>query len=123
MIKLMSRAVVLLVMCAVVGVNASANTITKKVTFKRDVTVNGTLVKAGSYEAVFDDQAGELSIIKGKETVAKAPARIEKQKGLAQDSYSYRSDGGGSVLMSVALKGGNLAVIENGGESGGERSQ
>ena len=123
MIKLMSRAVVLLVMCAVVGVTASANTITKKVTFKRDVTVNGTLVKAGTYEAVFDDQAGELSIVKGKETVAKAPARIEKLKSLAQDSYSYRSDGGGSVLMSVALKGGNLAVIENGGESGGERSQ
>jgi hypothetical protein len=123
MIKLVSRAVVLLVMCAVIGVTASAKTISKKVTFKRDVTVNGTLVKAGTYEAVFDDQAGELSIIKGKKTVAKAPARIEKFKNLDEGSYSYRNDGGGSVLMSVAFKDGNLAVIGNGGEGAGERSQ
>jgi hypothetical protein len=121
MIKLLNRAVLLLVLCAATSVTVSANTITRKVTFKRDVTVNGTAVKAGTYKAVFDDKTGELSIIKGTATVAKAPARIEKLKRLAEDSYSFRSDD--NALTSVAFKGGNLAVIQGGGESAGERAQ
>ena len=121
MIQLVNRAVVLLVMCAIISVPASANTITREVTFTRDVKVNGTLVKAGTYKAVFDDQTGELTITKGKKTVAQAPARIEKLERKTQASYSFRD--GSNVLLSVTLKGGNLAIIENGDESGAQRLQ
>lgn len=121
MIKLLNRAVVLLVLCAVTGFPVSAKTITKKVTFRRDVTVGSTVIRAGTYKAAFDDKTGELSILKGEKTVARAPARIEKLKELDEDSYSFRTDT--KALMSVAFRGGNLAVIEGGGESAGERSQ
>ena len=121
MIRLVKRAVVLLVLCAVTGAPVSAKTITKKVTFRRDVTVSGTVIKAGTYKAAFDDKTGELSILEGEKTVAKAPARIEKLKELDEDSYSFRADT--KALMSVAFKGGNLAVVENVGESAGERQQ
>ena len=121
MIKLWKRAVVLLVLCAVASIPSAANTITNKVTFKRDVTVGGTVVKKGAYKVAFDEKTGELSILKGEKTVATAPARIEKLKRLAEDSYSFRSDD--KALTSVAFKDGNLAVIQGGGESAGERSQ
>jgi hypothetical protein len=91
------------------------------VTFKQDVTVAGTVVKSGTYKAAFDDTTGELSIIKGTETVAKTQARIEKISKDARRVYSTRA--GSSLLMSVTLKGGEMAVIENGGESAGERAQ
>ena len=121
MIKLVNRAVALLVMCAVTSLPASAGTIVKKVKFLRDVTVGGTLIKAGTYKVLYDDQTGELTITKGGKTVAKAPARIEKLKRLDENSYSFRNDN--NALMSVAFKGGNLAVIQGGGESAGERAQ
>lgn len=121
MIKVVNRAVVLLVMCAITILPALADTLTNKVTFKRDVTVNGTLIKAGTYKVLYDDQTGELTITRGGRTVATAPARIEKLKNLATNSYSFRRDD--NALMSVAFKDGNLAVIENGGESAGERPQ
>lgn len=121
MIKLLNRAVLLLVLCAVTSVPLSAKTITKKVTFNRDVTVAGTVVKAGTYKAAYDDTTGELSIIKGTETVAKTQARIEKISKDARRVYSTRA--GSALLVSVTLKDGNLAVIENVGESAGERAQ
>ena len=57
-------------MLAITSGAALAETITKEVTFLRPVTVNGTLLKAGTYKAVFDDQTGELTISRGKKVVA-----------------------------------------------------
>ena len=121
MIKLLSRAVVLLVLCAAASVPLSAKTITKKVTFRQDVTVAGKVVKAGTYKAAFDDTTGELSIIKGAETVAKTQARIEKISKDARRVYSTLA--GSGLLMSVTLKDGQMAVVENGGESAGGSAQ
>ena len=121
MIKVVNRAVVLLVMCAITSLPALADTIAKKVTFKQDVTVGGTLVKAGTYKAVFDDQTGELSIVRGNKVVAKTPARIEKIAKDARRVYSTRA--GSDLLLSVTLRDGNLAVLTNGGESAGEHLQ
>lgn len=121
MIKLLSRAGVLMLLCAVTSLPCSAKTMTRKVTFKRDVTVAGTVVKAGAYKASFDDATGELSIIKGTEVVAKTTARIEKISKDAARLYSTRA--GSGLLMSVTLKDGNLAVVENAGESAGGGAQ
>ena len=122
MIKHVSRAVALLVMCAITSLPASAGTVAKKVKFRRDVTVGGTLVKAGTYKVVFDDQTGELSIVKGDRTVAKAPARLEKIEGRA-DAYGDYSFQGENALLSVTLKNGNRAVVGSGGDSAAEREQ
>ena len=121
MIKLVNRAVGLLVICAITSLPASADTIVKKVKFLRDVTVNGTTVKAGTYKVVFDDGTGELSIVKGDKTVAKAPARLEKMVGRS-DAYGDYMVQGENALLSVTLKGGNRAVVGGGGDSA-EREQ
>jgi hypothetical protein len=55
MVKLSRRAGVLMLLCAVTSLPSSAKTMTRRVTFKPDVTVAGTVVKAGVYKAAFDE--------------------------------------------------------------------
>jgi hypothetical protein len=109
------------VMCAITSLPASADTVTRKVRFKRDVAVGGTLVKAGTYKVVFDDATGELSIVKGGKTVAKAPARLEKIEGRV-GAYGDYIVLGENALSSVTLKSGNRAVV-GGGTDSAEREQ
>jgi hypothetical protein len=51
----------------------------EKVTFSRDIVVNGTVVKKGTYKVKFDDQNKELLIMDGKAMVAKTTARLENR--------------------------------------------
>ena len=93
---------------------------TKQVTFGQAVTVNGTLVKAGTYKITFNDQTGELAVLDGKKTVATASARLEKQQGGAQSGYSTKNVGESHVLSSIAMNKGNRVMIINDGESKNE---
>jgi hypothetical protein len=76
----------------------------KRVTFPSDITVKGTPVKAGTYKLEFDDQSGELSIMRGSKVVAKTTARWEKRDGKAKQS-SITTATGGSELLSIAFSG------------------
>jgi hypothetical protein len=58
---------------------AFGNTRKSDITFSADTRVNNTLVKKGAYEVVFDDQTGELSILKGAKLIAKTSGKAEKR--------------------------------------------
>jgi hypothetical protein len=124
---LVNRVIVLLMVGALASVLAFGKTTRKDVTFGKDVIVNGTLVKAGTYSVAFDDETGELTIIKGTKVVAKTPARLEKLDEDSQAAYVTRSDTDGgtetNVLLSVTLKDRNQATIASDGDSKGERGQ
>lgn len=114
MVKLVNRLVVMVLVGAVAGGVALAKVVRREVTFAQAVVVNGTLVKSGTYEAVFDDQTNELSIVKGKKVVARTPARIEQRAERDRTVYVTREEEGDStkvVLLSVALRDGNQATI------------
>src|SRR6266550_49957 len=119
MIKLVNRLVVVVLVGAIASGVALAKEIKKQVIFSDPVTVNGTLVKKGTYEAVFNDQTNELSIVKGGKVVASAPAQLEKRVGRDRAVYETRDKEGGdsnnAVLVSVTLKDGNQATIVNSG--------
>ena len=117
--KLVNRAVVLLAVFAIASVLTLAKMPSKQVTFGKPVTVNGTIIKAGTYKVTFDEQTGEMTIAKGKKVVAKVPARLEKLEEDSHAAYTTRVDS--NVLLSVTLKDGNRAVIENAGNNVGER--
>jgi hypothetical protein len=124
---LVNRMIVLLMVGALASVLAFGKTTKKDVTFGKDVMVNGTLVKAGTYSVAFDDETGELTIIKGTKVVARTPARLEKLDEDSQAAYVTRSDSDGAtetaVLLSVTLKDRNQATIASDGDSKGERGQ
>jgi len=113
MIKPINRLVVLFLMGVVTSSVAFAQTIKKNITFSEPMVVNGTVVKKGTYEAVFDDQTNELAIVKDRKVIAKAPARLEKRESRGQIAFVSREEGGTNVLVTVALKGKTQATIVN----------
>ncbi len=72
-----------LLIFALAGVAASGKspdkTKTKSVTFSSDITVNGTLIKAGHYDVKFDQETGDLSIMKYGKVIAKASANLRER--------------------------------------------
>jgi hypothetical protein len=111
--RLFSRAVILLVVGVLTSITALAMTTNRQVTFSRDVTVNGTPVKAGTYKATFDDQTGEFKLLRGKKVVANATARLEKITGPFQSGYALIANGDSYALLSVNMNSTNQAVIVN----------
>ena len=111
-----NRIAVLLVTVSLMGVLALGKTIEKEVTFIRPVTVNGTLVKKGTYKVAFNEETGELTIRKGKNVLVTAPARLEKTTDRNTFYTLSASDdvAKAPALVNVSLKDGNLATIVNG---------
>src|SRR5437588_12371733 len=78
------RIALALVVCALLGATALADTKSKNVTFQVDVTVGDTLVKKGSYKVTLDDQAQELKVLKDGKVVAQTTARPGEVKSLGK---------------------------------------
>jgi len=105
-----------------VGTTAFGNTRKSHIAFSADTRVNGTIVKQGKYEAVFDDQSGELSIFKGAKLIAKTSAKLEKrdQKARTTEVQTIR-EGMDQKLVSITFSGSleNLVVGQAGMQAGG----
>jgi hypothetical protein len=99
--KFVNRFVVLLVVCAMSSVMALAAGKSKKVTFVTDVTLNGTVIKKGTYQVTFDDKTGELTISDKKKVIAKSNARLEKFAGAP--GTVYLTTGDSKELVSVVF--------------------
>lgn len=93
----------------------------KTVTFPEDITVNGTLVKAGVYEVAFDAATGELSIVKNGKVKAKTAAHVEARSDKAKETALRTRTGGANMeLIGVTFGGSSQdVVVGSGGSSGG----
>jgi len=118
----MKRTVVALALVALVAIGAFAAGKDKvrreTVTLVSDVTVNGTLVKAGTYEIKFDEKTGELAILKDGKVKAKANMRSEERSNKAQLT-AVRTANSGKIaeLIGVTFAGStqNLVLSGNSG--------
>ena len=112
-----SRMLVVLMVGALTSVVAFAKVQKHRVTFDNDMKVNGTLVKKGTYDVKFDDETGQLSIVKNGKVVAQAMARVESREKKAGD-FQLRStvNGDETQLVGVTFGGSDKdVVITNGG--------
>ena len=90
----------------------------KHVTITDDVTVNGTVLKAGDYDVKFDESAGELSILKDGKVKAKAPAHLQARAEKAKDTSLHMLEKGGvAELIGVTFGGWNQDVVVGTGSS------
>ena len=90
----------------------------KEITFVDNTTVAGTIVKAGDYELKFDEQTGEMDILRGHKVVAKATAHVEMQSAKAT-ATEYRIVS--NELIGVTLGGTNKQlVLSSSGVSGSQ---
>ena len=114
--------VVALALVALVAIGALAagkDKVRKEtVTLPSDVTVNGTLVKAGVYDIKFDEKTGELAILKDGKVKAKANMRSE-ERGDKSQTTAVRTTKNGSIaeLIGVTFAGStqNLVLSGNSG--------
>src|ERR1041384_6761990 len=115
--SIVNRMLVVMLVGALTSVAAFAKVRKQRVTFDNDIKVNGTLVKKGTYDLKFDDETGQLSIVKNGKTVAQAMARTEDRQKKAGD-FQLRSEvnGGETQLVGVTFGGSDKnIVITNGG--------
>ncbi len=92
--SILNRVVVVLMVGALTSVVALAKVQKHKVTFEKDLKVNNTVVKKGTYDVKFDDQTGQFSVLKGSKVVVQTKARLEPRSKKAND-FLIRSSGDG----------------------------
>lgn len=115
--SVVNRMLVVLLVGALTGVVALAKVHKSRVTFEEDIKVNETLVKKGTYEVRFDDETGQLSILKNGKTVAEATARVEQREKKANDFQLRSTEKGDERQMTGVTFGGSDKdiVITSGG--------
>ena len=120
--SVMSKVVAVLMVGALTGVVALAKVQRARATFDTDIKVNGTLVKKGTYDVKFDDQTGQLSIIKNGKVVAEATTRLEARSKKAND-FQIRSVTNGNELQLAGVTFGgsdkDVMIANNGASTSG----
>ena len=117
--SIVNRVIVVLMVGALASVVAFAKVHRHKVTFENDTKVNATVVEKGTYDLKFDDETGQLSIVKNGKTIAQAMTKLEPRSKKAAD-FQVRSMGSGadSQLLGVTFDGWDKdVVITNNGAS------
>ena len=109
-----------LMICALASIAISAATKdkvkTQDVTFTSDVMVNGTLIKAGDYQVKFNEQTGELAILKDGKVKAKTTAQLQSRSDKAKNtSVRMIEKGGVAELTGVTFGGSNQDVVVSSG--------
>jgi hypothetical protein len=111
-----------LMICALASISIMAaakdKVKTETVTFAQDTTVNGTVLKAGEYQVKFNEQTGELAILKDGKVKAKTTAQLQARSDKAKNTSVRILDKGGVYeLIGVTFGGSNQDVMVSG--SGG----
>ena len=117
--SIVNRVIVVLMVGALASVVAFAKVHKHRITFDTDTKVNGTVVEKGAYDLKFDDETGQLSIVKNGKTIAQAMTKLEPRAKKAGD-FQLRSTGSGadSQLLGVTFDGWDKdVVITNNGAS------
>lgn len=109
----LKRALIALMICSVAAATALAGKTKKaKLTFASDVMVEGTLLKAGTYDFKFNEESGELTILKEGKVKAKTAARLESRTEKARTTGLRMSKVGDvNQLMGLILSGSNQEVV------------
>ena len=116
--KIVNRLMIILALCALMTATGFAKTKSEEVTLPQDVVINGTLVKKGVYKLKFDEQTGEMLLLKGKKVVARTSARIEKrEKEAARTEIGTIQDGEAKALRSITFRGERETIVMH--EKGG----
>ena len=110
--SIVNRMVAVLMVGALTSLVAFAKVHRHTVTFDSDIKVNDTLVKKGTYQVKFDDETGQLSIIKDGKTVAQSMTRLESRAKKAHD-FVLRSvtNGDEKQLTGVTFGGSDKDVL------------
>ncbi len=114
--RLLKSTLTALMICALASIAAFAaakdKVKTETVTFTSDVMVNGTLLKAGDYQVKFNEQTGELAILKDGKVKAKTTAQLQSRSDKAKNTaVRTLSKDGVAELIGFSFGGSNQDVV------------
>lgn len=111
--QFLARSFVALIVCALATATAFADKVKKaNLTLSDDTMVNGTLIKAGTYEFVFNQDKGEVSILKNGKLKAKTTARLEERSEKSKyTAVRTRKDGNVFEFTGLVFGGSNEEVV------------
>jgi hypothetical protein len=116
--RYISRTVALLIVCALAGLTAFADSKSDRINFDEDFQLNGTVIKKGTYKVSFDEPTGELSIKKNEKLIAKTAAHAEPAASKAERTmFSMATENGAKVLRSVTYSGDNRVIVVGAGST------
>ena len=101
-----------LALSALGGTMALAKNKFHRITFDQDMLVNGALVKKGEYQARFDEQNGELTILDGSRAVATTTVKEETlEKKAPATSFEVKTGDNGPMLTKITFGGSRYALL------------
>ena len=114
--RLLKSTLTALMICALASIAVFAaakdKVKTETVTFTSDVMVNGTLLKAGDYQVKFNEQTGELAILKDGKVKAKTTAQLQSRSDKAKNTaVRTLSKDGVAELIGFSFGGSNQDVV------------
>src|ERR1051325_7790833 len=107
---IINRLVVAFLLVTLAGVAAMGKTRKASIAFASDFKVNGTLVKKGPCDVIFNDETGELSIVKYRKFVLKAACRQENRGRKTQSDHAVTGADGELASFIFAGSDKNLIV-------------
>ena len=109
----LQRTLIALVICALASITAFADKVKKQsITLTSDTVVNGTVLKPGDYELKFNEQTGELLILKDGKVKAKATAKLEARSDKAKNTaIRTRTVGNADQLIGVTFGGETNEIV------------
>src|SRR5258706_10200081 len=114
--SIVNRVMVALLLVTLASVAAFAKGKRVQVSFLADSKINGTVVKQGTYDIVFDEETGELSIVKGSKIVATTTTRLEQRESKVRSTETNTIvEGNETRLVSITFGGSDQRVVVNPG--------
>lgn len=114
---LIVRTVIALALVSLAGASALAGN-KDRIKLSDAVRLGETTVEAGTYDVKFDEETGELSLLKGSKVVAKAKAHSKEAASKNRNTtFTIAEENGAQVLRSVSFGGSKQVAVV--GEAGG----
>jgi IS4 transposase len=116
---IINRVVIAFLLVTLAGAAALGKSKKVTISFSSDFKVNGAVIKKGIYDVVFNEQTGELSIVKDQKVIAKTATRQEKRERKAQSNQAVTGTDGELASVSFAGSDQKLIVSMAGMQAGG----
>lgn len=101
-----------LLLCALMGILALAKNKFHTINFDQDTMVKGTLVKKGEYQAKFDKQANELTLLKGGHVIVTAMVKEEAlAKKAPETTFDIKTGDNSAVLTKITFGGDHYSLL------------
>jgi len=116
----MNRKSIMTALVLTAAVLLATSAFATNITVSKTLNLNGTQIAPGEYKVVYTGSGSDVQVnlMKGKNTIATAPARIEERDKKASYDAVVTDDAGGTSQIKQIVLGGKKQVLVFSGSGG-----